>query len=115
MPRYADTPTEAAVRKAGTVFGYPLMLKAKRMAYDGKGNAAVRDEVLRCSSLVFSAVQELFALVSVHVTANEQLDNFGIADRTRLLGHGRARYRRFLRLCLLSKLNTKYLLPLEPA
>lgn len=45
MPRYMDTPTEASVREAGTLFGYPLMLKAKRMAYDGKGNAAVMDEV----------------------------------------------------------------------
>ncbi|CAM9732783.1 unnamed protein product, partial [Ectocarpus sp. 12 AP-2014] len=44
MPRYMDTPTEASVREAGTLFGYPLMLKAKRMAYDGKGNAVVKDE-----------------------------------------------------------------------
>lgn len=45
MPRYMDTPTEASVRTAGETFGYPLMLKAKRMAYDGKGNAPVMDEV----------------------------------------------------------------------
>lgn len=45
MPQYMDTPTEASVREAGTKFGYPLMLKAKRMAYDGKGNAPVMDEV----------------------------------------------------------------------
>lgn len=45
MPRYMDTPTEASVREAGVAFGYPLMLKAKRMAYDGKGNAPVMDEV----------------------------------------------------------------------
>lgn len=45
MPRYVDTPTEEAVREAGKRFGYPLMLKAKRMAYDGKGNAPVMDEV----------------------------------------------------------------------
>ncbi|CAM9551919.1 unnamed protein product [Scytosiphon promiscuus] len=44
MPRYMDTPTEASVREAGTKFGYPLMLKAKKMAYDGKGNAPVMDE-----------------------------------------------------------------------
>ncbi|CAN0496252.1 unnamed protein product, partial [Hapterophycus canaliculatus] len=44
MPRYMDTPTEASVREAGTQFGYPLMLKAKRMAYDGKGNAPVMNE-----------------------------------------------------------------------
>lgn len=47
MPRYMETPTEASVRQAGIAFGYPLMLKAKRMAYDGKGNAAIMDEVDR--------------------------------------------------------------------
>lgn len=45
MPRYVDTPTVSSVQEAGVKFGYPLMLKAKRMAYDGKGNAAVMDEV----------------------------------------------------------------------
>ncbi|CAM9972502.1 unnamed protein product, partial [Sphacelaria rigidula] len=44
MPRYVDTPTVSSVQEAGVKFGYPLMLKAKRMAYDGKGNAAVMDE-----------------------------------------------------------------------
>jgi ATP-grasp domain len=33
---FADTPTEAAVIAVGAQFGYPLMLKAKKMAYDGK-------------------------------------------------------------------------------
>jgi phosphoribosylaminoimidazole carboxylase (NCAIR synthetase) len=33
---FADTPTEVDVRAAGAQFGYPLMLKAKKMAYDGK-------------------------------------------------------------------------------
>ena len=45
MPRYMDTPTEESVWEAGEAFGYPLMLKAKRMAYDGKGNAPVMDKV----------------------------------------------------------------------
>ena len=31
-------------RKAGGAFGYPLMLKSKREAYDGKGNAVVKSE-----------------------------------------------------------------------
>ncbi|CAN0538517.1 unnamed protein product, partial [Laminaria digitata] len=44
MPQYMDTPTEASVLQAGEIFGYPLMLKAKRMAYDGKGNAPVKDK-----------------------------------------------------------------------
>lgn len=38
------------MREAGEVLGYPLMLKAKRMAYDGKGNAPVMDEVRRYRS-----------------------------------------------------------------
>eukprot|EP00953_Heterococcus_sp_UTEX-ZZ885_P035480 18318-Heterococcus_DN1.PRE.2 len=41
---FADTPTEAAVIAVGAQFGYPLMLKAKKMAYDGKGNAVVNSE-----------------------------------------------------------------------
>ncbi|CAM9883017.1 unnamed protein product, partial [Choristocarpus tenellus] len=44
MPQYMDTPTVASVREAGRVFGYPLMLKAKRMAYDGRGNSPVMAE-----------------------------------------------------------------------
>lgn len=29
----------ADVEKAGELFGYPLMIKSKRLAYDGRGNA----------------------------------------------------------------------------
>lgn len=36
-----DTPNLEDARAAGEKFGYPFMLKAKRMAYDGKGNAVV--------------------------------------------------------------------------
>lgn len=45
MAQYMDTPTVEAARQAGETFGYPLMLKAKRLAYDGKGNAPVKNEV----------------------------------------------------------------------
>lgn len=29
----------ANTEKAGELFGYPLMIKSKRLAYDGRGNA----------------------------------------------------------------------------
>lgn len=41
---FMDTPTEADARNAGASFGYPFMLKAKKEAYDGKGNAVVSSE-----------------------------------------------------------------------
>jgi phosphoribosylaminoimidazole carboxylase len=43
-PDFADCPTIEAVRQAGVEFGYPLMLKARKGAYDGRGNAVVEDE-----------------------------------------------------------------------
>ena len=44
---FVDTPTQAAVADAGRRWGYPLMLKSKRMAYDGRGNAVVASAVKR--------------------------------------------------------------------
>ncbi|KAF9097193.1 phosphoribosylaminoimidazole carboxylase ade2 [Mortierella sp. AD031] len=37
-----DCPDQEAIEKAGQEFGYPFMLKAKTMAYDGKGNYVVK-------------------------------------------------------------------------
>ncbi|KAI9186442.1 hypothetical protein LWI28_017287 [Acer negundo] len=31
-------------RRAGDLFGYPLMIKSKRLAYDGRGNAVAKSE-----------------------------------------------------------------------
>ena len=39
-----STPSIEAASEAGKRFGYPLMLKNKRLAYDGKGNAVVQSE-----------------------------------------------------------------------
>lgn len=39
---YLETPDYASVVKAGEQFGYPMMLKCKRLAYDGKGNMVVK-------------------------------------------------------------------------
>jgi len=38
---YRDAPDVAAAKQAGDMFGYPYMLKSRRDAYDGKGNAVV--------------------------------------------------------------------------
>jgi len=42
LPEFCDVPDLEAAIEAGRVFGYPLMLKAKRLAYDGKGNAVAK-------------------------------------------------------------------------
>ncbi|CAM0141396.1 phosphoribosylaminoimidazole carboxylase ade2 [Umbelopsis sp. WA50703] len=44
LAEYVETPDRAAVVQAGQKFGYPLMLKSKTMAYDGKGNYVVKSE-----------------------------------------------------------------------
>ena len=33
-----------SAKRAGELFGYPLMIKNKRLAYDGRGNAVARRE-----------------------------------------------------------------------
>lgn len=42
VPRFVDTATRAEVAAAGERFGWPVVLKARRDGYDGKGNATVR-------------------------------------------------------------------------
>ncbi len=44
LPEFRDVPSLEAAFEAGKVFGYPLMLKAKKLAYDGKGNAVAKTE-----------------------------------------------------------------------
>jgi phosphoribosylaminoimidazole carboxylase PurK protein len=39
---YCDVPDVAALLAAGERWGYPLMLKARRLAYDGRGNLPVK-------------------------------------------------------------------------
>lgn len=31
-----------SAKRAGELFGYPLMIKSKRLAYDGRGNAVAK-------------------------------------------------------------------------
>eukprot|EP01041_Mallomonas_annulata_P000164 gene164-280_t len=44
LPDFMDTPSVHDVLEAGKKFGYPFMLKNKRLAYDGRGNAVVKSE-----------------------------------------------------------------------
>lgn len=41
LGEFCDIPDEAALIRAGEEYGYPLMLKSKRLAYDGRGNFVV--------------------------------------------------------------------------
>eukprot|EP01039_Chlorochromonas_danica_P005610 gene5610-6177_t len=42
LPEYMSTPTIEEAHNAGFRFGYPFMLKNRKLAYDGKGNFVVR-------------------------------------------------------------------------
>lgn len=44
VAEYRETKDAEAVKQAAKDFGYPLMLKSKTMAYDGKGNYVVKTE-----------------------------------------------------------------------
>jgi phosphoribosylaminoimidazole carboxylase len=39
VPDFVECTSPAEAERAGEAFGYPLMLKARRLAYDGRGNA----------------------------------------------------------------------------
>lgn len=43
LPRFAAAPDQAAVHSAASRFGWPVVLKKRKLSYDGKGNATVRD------------------------------------------------------------------------
>ena len=42
LGEYCDVPDVSALEAAGTKWGYPVMLKARRFAYDGRGNLPVK-------------------------------------------------------------------------
>jgi len=44
LPEFLDVPSLQAAKEAGLRFGYPYMLKNKKLAYDGRGNAVVSSE-----------------------------------------------------------------------
>ncbi|KAJ4719695.1 phosphoribosylaminoimidazole carboxylase [Melia azedarach] len=44
LPEFMEIKDVEGARKAGDLFGYPLMVKSKRLAYDGRGNAVAKSE-----------------------------------------------------------------------
>ncbi|KAG2498284.1 hypothetical protein HYH03_003545 [Edaphochlamys debaryana] len=44
LPEFRNIACRGCMESTGKAFGYPFMLKAKRLAYDGKGNYVVRSE-----------------------------------------------------------------------
>jgi len=45
LVQFKDCPTVQTAVEAGQLFGFPFMLKAKKLAYDGRGNRVVNTEV----------------------------------------------------------------------
>ncbi|KAI8556236.1 hypothetical protein RHMOL_Rhmol05G0236600 [Rhododendron molle] len=60
LPKFMKIDDPESAQKAGDLFGYPLMIKSKRLAYDGRGNAVANTE-----EEISSAVQsKIFASVN---------------------------------------------------
>uniref|UniRef100_A0A7N0TCT9 phosphoribosylaminoimidazole carboxylase n=1 Tax=Kalanchoe fedtschenkoi TaxID=63787 RepID=A0A7N0TCT9_KALFE len=54
LPEFMQIDDLESAKRAGDLFGYPLMIKSKRLAYDGRGNAVAKSE-----EEIFSAVTAL--------------------------------------------------------
>ncbi|KAF7152251.1 hypothetical protein RHSIM_Rhsim01G0186900 [Rhododendron simsii] len=54
LPKFMKIDDPVSAKKAGDLFGYPFMIKSKRLAYDGRGNAVAKRE-----EEISSAVQTL--------------------------------------------------------
>ncbi|GER44961.1 phosphoribosylaminoimidazole carboxylase [Striga asiatica] len=44
LPKFMQIDDLDSAKRAGDLFGYPLMIKSKRLAYDGRGNAVAKSE-----------------------------------------------------------------------
>ncbi|KAL3849919.1 hypothetical protein ACJIZ3_011801 [Penstemon smallii] len=44
LPKFMQVDDIEGAKRAGDLFGYPLIIKSKRLAYDGRGNAVARSE-----------------------------------------------------------------------
>ncbi|XP_059628506.1 phosphoribosylaminoimidazole carboxylase, chloroplastic isoform X2 [Cornus florida] len=44
LPEFMQIDDFESAKRAGNLFGYPLMIKSKRLAYDGRGNAVAKSE-----------------------------------------------------------------------
>lgn len=58
---FLDVPDEQTANHAGDQFGFPFILKAKRLAYDGRGNAVVRTREDIPSAVRLLGGRELYA------------------------------------------------------
>ncbi|XP_050226055.1 phosphoribosylaminoimidazole carboxylase, chloroplastic isoform X2 [Mercurialis annua] len=45
LPEFMQIDDLESAKRAGDLYGYPLMLKSRRLAYDGRGNAVAKSEV----------------------------------------------------------------------
>ncbi|CAM6127870.1 unnamed protein product [Calypogeia fissa] len=63
LPDFMKIDNAEGAQRAGRAFGYPLMLKSRLLAYDGRGNAVVRseDDFLRAVSLLGGYERGLYA------------------------------------------------------
>ena len=53
LPEFMEIPTMTAAINAGKIFGYPFMLKNKRMAYDGKVDILVSTSMFHFKFFLF--------------------------------------------------------------
>ncbi|WCJ24598.1 phosphoribosylaminoimidazole carboxylase putative / AIR carboxylase putative [Euphorbia peplus] len=44
LPEFLQIDDLESAKRAGGLFGYPLMIKSRRLAYDGRGNAVAKSE-----------------------------------------------------------------------
>ncbi|KAE9611844.1 putative phosphoribosylaminoimidazole carboxylase [Lupinus albus] len=44
LPEFMQIDDLEGAKKAGELFGYPLMIKSRRLAYDGRGNAVAKSK-----------------------------------------------------------------------
>ncbi|KAL8243109.1 hypothetical protein R6Q59_009367 [Mikania micrantha] len=44
LPKFMKINDEESAKRAGQDFGYPLMVKSRKLAYDGRGNAVAKNE-----------------------------------------------------------------------
>jgi phosphoribosylaminoimidazole carboxylase len=51
LGQYCDIPDEEALLEAANAYGYPFMLKSRRLAYDGRGNYVVHSREAHCKAV----------------------------------------------------------------
>ncbi|XP_065853854.1 phosphoribosylaminoimidazole carboxylase, chloroplastic isoform X2 [Euphorbia lathyris] len=52
LPEFLQIDDLEGAKKAGDLFGYPLMIKSRRLAYDGRGNAVAKSEKELLSAVI---------------------------------------------------------------